>query len=151
MRGCPSSTRRRWPPLLLLPALLALLSGAAGCGAAAPAGGPAPDAVATLRQLRQLADGCASAAECRTVAVGRKPCGGPEMYVPWSSRAGSAADVDALAARYLAQRGAATAQPGMLSDCRLIGDPGALCKPAVAGGAGAGTCVLRRAGTRDPA
>ena len=107
-------------------------------------------ATATLGQLRRLAEGCTGAADCRTVAVGAKACGGPAMYLPWSRRRASAAEVDVLAARYLAQRGQDAAPPGMVSDCRLVGDPGAVCQLPSASASGGGQCVLRRPGPGAP-
>jgi hypothetical protein len=151
----------------LLPLLVALLASAA-CSAIAD------DGAQTLARLRELAGQgrCGDSAQCHTVAIGAKACGGPEAYLPWSGADPAVApQVSALAAQYTAARRAANqAAPAMASDCRLIPDPGAMCvlpaaAPAAAHAAsagsasasepaadpaGAGTCVLRPSGMRDP-
>jgi hypothetical protein len=138
-----------------------------GCAAAAPA---AEDAAQTLERLRDLAGhgACDDTAQCHTVAVGAKACGGPEAYLAWSDAdPATAPRVAALAAQYAAARRAANrAAPAMASDCRLVPDPGAMCRlpapaasntaqntasgAAATGSAAAGQCVLRPAGMRDP-
>lgn len=133
-------------------AAAALLAGCAS-GQTAPATVPAAnddDTAATLARLRALsaAATCSSGAQCRTVALGAKACGGPEAYLPWSSADPAAgAQVAALAAQYTAARRAQNrAAPQMASDCRVTPDPGALCVPAAAGG----HCVLGPSGVNDP-
>lgn len=131
--------------------LLLLVACAAGpAPVSVPVPVPAPqrhDPQTTLRQLRARigAAACAESAECRTVALGAKACGGPEFYLPWSSRASSPEAVAALAARYQAQRQAEhAADGGVLGDCRVVADPGAVCRRDA--GAAQGQCALRPAG-----
>lgn len=146
--------------------LLVLLACTAGCGAgqarpqasapvaAAPAAPAAADGAQLMSRLRALAGqgGCTDTAQCHTVAVGAKACGGPEAYLPWSGAdPATAPQVAALAAQFTAARRALNqAAPAMASDCRLVPDPGALCVKA-APAAAAGKCVLRPSGTGDPA
>lgn len=150
---------------LFLRLLLPLLACAAGCGAGqarpqasvpattAPAAGDGAQSAGAplMARLRELAarGACGDTSQCHTVAVGAKPCGGPEAYIPWSSAdPATAPRVAALAAQFTAARRAANqAAPAMASDCRLLPDPGALCVPATGG---AGRCVLQPSGTRDP-
>ena len=56
--------------------LLLLAGGISACSHAQPD---------LLTQLRALDRGCTSDAQCRTVAVGAKPCGGPETFLPYST------------------------------------------------------------------
>lgn len=90
--------------------------------------------------------GCGNDRQCRTVAVGTKACGGPELYLAWSSRNVDPAALNVAVARY---RSAAPLDPvGRVSTCSIVVDPGAHCvarnsaqigEPRVAGG----TCRLR--------
>ncbi len=57
---------------------------ACGCAAAdAPAGAEAP-----MEKIRALIGdaACDSDAQCRTIAIGAKACGGPEAYLAWSTK-----------------------------------------------------------------
>lgn len=111
----------------------------------ADAAAPRPDdGQATLRQIRTLVGeaSCTASSECHTLALGARPCGGPEAYLPWSSAQTQAQALNDLAQRYRQERAASHAASGVLSDCRVIRDPGAVCqrRPGTAPAA-AGTCV----------
>jgi len=82
---------------------------------------------------------CSDASQCRTLPVGARACGGPEAYLPYSTANLSEPALQALAARYKSEREAQNAASGMMSNCRFIPDPGAVCR--------AGTCQL---GTGEP-
>jgi hypothetical protein len=73
---------------------------------------------------------CTSDAQCHSMALGSKPCGGAESYLAWSSATTSETELRALADSYKAERQAAN--KGRMSDCRALVDPGAVCR--------AGTC-----------
>ncbi|QJD98767.1 hypothetical protein HH212_00855 [Massilia forsythiae] len=96
---------------------------------------PAP-AGATRARIQSLVGtaSCASDAECRSMPLGAKACGGPESYLAWSTRSTKESELGALAERYKAQRQAENQASGMMSDCRFLPDPGAICR--------AGTCQL---------
>jgi hypothetical protein len=128
---------------LLLPLLLACAACTSGARTPAPPPAPAaqpaaatPAAGGTLEQIRALigAAACTKAAQCRTLPLGARACGGPEGYLPWSSAQTSGQALAALGERYKAERTAQNAASGAMSDCRFIADPGALCR--------AGTCQL---------
>jgi hypothetical protein len=134
--------------------ILLLLAGCTACtGAAtqtAPSqGAPAPAAQAgagdTLARIRAMigTPSCSGDAQCHTLAVGHKSCGGPESYLAWSSGKTSEAELQALAERYKEERRAADAASGMVSNCRFMPDPGAVCR--------AGTCQLGEAGSAPSA
>lgn len=85
---------------------------------------------------------CNQDAECRTIAVGSNACGGPQRYLPWSTRTTT---LQALqAAVDLRQGQDAPVLPGRdASVCILREDPGALClRPGLASGE-SGRCELR--------
>lgn len=99
----------------------------------------APSATApsdTLGSLRALAGdaACSDSAQCRTLPLGARACGGPEAYMAYSTAKGSEAQLRSLAERYQAERRAANKASGMMSTCQFMPDPGAVCQ--------AGRCQL---------
>ncbi|MDI4634753.1 hypothetical protein J7U46_16955 [Pelomonas sp. V22] len=114
--------RRLVHPLLLL---LTLVS---ACTAAPP-----PPKAAALRAelMKEVGDAaCDSDAQCRTVAVGHKACGGPAGYMAWSSKRSSEARLKDLARRQSEAEKAENEGNGMMSNCAVVVDPGAVCKAA---------------------
>lgn len=116
----------------------ALMTTLAAC--AAPASSPAPaapsaaESPATLQSL--IGDArCSGDAQCRTIAVGAKACGGPESYLAWSAAQTDEAALNAAAERHAAERRKGSAASGRMSTCSLVVDPGAACT--------AGRCTLR--------
>ncbi|SHH71194.1 hypothetical protein [Massilia sp. CF038] len=95
----------------------------------------APAAAGLLQQLEAEigAAACDTSAQCKTIAVGHKACGGPESYLAYSTKTGDAAKVARLAADYSAERKNKNAKSGMMSTCSVVVDPGASCN--------AGRCV----------
>lgn len=81
------------------------------------------------RELRGLigSAACSSDAQCRTVAVGAKACGGPAGYWAWSTQGTDAQQLTALAARQSAAHKREIEASGMLSNCAMVADPGAAC------------------------
>lgn len=106
----------------------AILSGHASSGQGAPAN---TDTLARIHGLVGTPS-CTSDAQCHTLALGAKPCGGTESYLAWSSASTSETELRTLADAYKAERQAAN--KGRISDCRALVDPGAVCR--------AGTCQL---------
>ena len=88
---------------------------------------------------------CSSDAQCRTIGVGNKACGGPERYLAWSTlRTDGAALQAAVDQQALARRAEQRAR-GAISTCSVVPDPGAYC--AIGAGTGAagappGVCQL---------
>lgn len=128
---------------------LLLLLGCSACSAVTP--GSAPPAAASaaaplpsaglLPQIRAMVGtpSCVDSAQCHTLPVGARACGGPQSYLPWSSARTDGAALRALGQRYQEQQRAENAASGLQSDCRFIPDPGAQCR--------AGTCQLNPGGT----
>jgi hypothetical protein len=97
--------------------------------AAAPAG----DILAQIRAL--IGDAaCTDNSQCHTLAIGARPCGGPQAYLPWSSAKTDGAALAVLGERFKKEREAAIAASGEMSTCQFLPDPGASCR--------AGTCQL---------
>jgi hypothetical protein len=85
---------------------------------------------------------CVSDAECRTVAFGAKPCGGPWTYKVYSTR-----DTDTVAllreiGSYAAKNVELNRKYGWTSDCSLASEPGVACRE--------GRCSAGTAGAAPP-
>ena len=73
---------------------------------------------------------CDSDAQCRTLGVGAKACGGPEGYLAWSSKVnGQGTRLAAMAAAHSTERERENERSGMRSNCAVTQDPGAVCRP----------------------
>jgi hypothetical protein len=123
----------------------ALITATAGCsGAAQSSAEPAPaaqtPAAATLRQQIQAEIGdapCDTNQQCRTLPIGHRACGGPESFLPYSTKRSDTAKLLDLAAQDSAASKAQNEQSGMMSTCQAIMDPGSTCS--------AGHCALGNA------
>lgn len=112
-------------------------SGVAATPPATPAA--APFAISTVKQqlIAEIGDAaCDTSQQCKTVAVGHKACGGPESYLPWSSKRSDGTKIAQLAAALAAESQAQTLRGGVVSTCSLVLDPGATCS--------AGHCVAAK-------
>jgi hypothetical protein len=108
-----------------------------------PAPSTSPGEAARLEhELRTLIGpaACNSNAQCRTVAVGAKACGGPSGFLAWSTEGTDAARVTDLAARQAAAQRRENEAGRLVSNCAMVTDPGAACV--------AGRCRL---GSSNPA
>jgi hypothetical protein len=125
-------------------AILLLITCAACAEVGADAGKPAPATPAvpaTLARIHALVGtpSCGADSQCHSLAIGNRPCGGPEAYLAWSSARTDPETIRSLGERYKAERQAQSAARSEVSDCRFRVDPGAVCR--------AGVCQL---GTGDP-
>jgi len=121
---------------------LTLLLASSACRSDAPhAADPpaaAPGGTAALFARIEAARGdaaCDTDAQCHSIGVGNKACGGPESYLAWSSKNDDGARLRALVAEHAAARRTEDTKKGMMSTCSMALDPGATCS--------AGHCVLR--------
>jgi hypothetical protein len=91
--------------------------------------------------------GCDSDAQCSTIGVGAKACGGPDAYLALSPSRTDAAGLRATVDRQAAAQRKAIEAKGMMSNCSVVPDPGAFCDvsrpPAGSTGSPAGVCRLR--------
>jgi hypothetical protein len=145
----PAPEQSRSPTRLVACAALLLLAGCANADKAAyaayAAAAATPAATEPLAAVRALIGdaACSTDAQCRTVAVGAKACGGPEAYLAWSTQRSDAQKLEAAAASYNSSRLEMVARSGRMSNCALTVDPGAWCAPAGTGRA----CQLRPVGS----
>lgn len=89
---------------------------------------PAVDttSLATLRTrvLGAIGDPtCRDASQCRTIAFGSKPCGGPWKYLVYSTATTDSVQLDALVTEYNAREAAVNQQEGRMSDCSAVPRP----------------------------
>ena len=144
MKMNSSSSLRR---LLVLSSAGLILATAACAGdplnkKTAPPSNPAPSSSAQLLTQIQAEIGdaaCDSPAQCHSIGIGAKSCGGPEGYLAWSSKRSDEKKLTSLVEQHAATRRAENLASGMMSDCRLITDPGATCQ--------AGRCTLLPSGS----
>lgn len=110
-------------------------------GATPPAAPPAAPAevvdLAGLLQEIRMAAGIARAddvSQCRAIALGAKPCGGPERYLVYSTLAADEPRLQALVERYNAAAAQRARDQDLVSDCQVIEEPvlgleGGFCMP----------------------
>jgi hypothetical protein len=74
---------------------------------------------------------CVASSQCKTVGVGAKLCGGPGAYIPYSTTAANVRDFlnEANEFNELSRLGAdlMSRDLGLVSDCAVVSDPGAVC------------------------
>jgi hypothetical protein len=110
------------------------------------------DSVVAIRAL--IGDAaCDNDAQCRTVGIGARACGGPSAYLAWSSLRTDAQTIAAAAARQSEARRQELIARGAVSTCIALPDPGAYCAPAAPSASAPGvthTCRLRPGGAGGP-
>lgn len=116
-------------PLVPLLAWVTLTSCAQPLPPAPAASAPATESARLADELRALIGpaACTADAQCRTVPVGAKACGGPAGYLAWSTEGTDAARVADLAARQSQARQREVQAQGLRSNCAVVADPGAAC------------------------
>ena len=102
---------------------------AAGCGAAAtaPAAGSTEAARKALDAALLANAACDEPAQCRTVGLGHKACGGPESYAAYSLKGGNEDKIKMLAQHYADARKRDDEAAGRMSTCIATRDTGASC------------------------
>ncbi|WP_280154223.1 hypothetical protein [Piscinibacter sp. XHJ-5] len=86
---------------------------------------------------------CSTDAQCKTMPVGAKACGGPQSYLAWSSARTEEAALRSMSdASAEADRKQAEAK-GMASTCTVVPDPGAFCDMSQPTAGSPGSCRLR--------
>ena len=83
---------------------------------------------ARLETTLTNASACTADAECHSVAVGARACGGPTGYRAYSSRTVSTASVEALAQHEREVAAQAARDSHQVSPCLMLADPGARCQ-----------------------
>lgn len=145
MNLTPTLTAPRHIGLMGVLALLLGVAPGAVASAATPTGADAGPLLARIEQAIGTPS-CQRDSDCRTLPVGQKSCGGPESWLPWSTRTVATPErqkaLSDLARQHAQARTAAHQASGMMSTCSVLPDPGATCQ--------AQRCVLREAAPLDP-
>jgi hypothetical protein len=106
-------------------ALTATLALCAACAGVGPVPAQAPPAASVATLIGDAA--CDSDAQCHTIGVGAKACGGPQAYLAWSSKRTEGALLQQAAEREARASRAAAEASGIMSNCAIAKDPGASC------------------------
>lgn len=98
----------------------------------------------TLARIHALvgAPSCSADSQCKSLALGARPCGGPETYLAYSSVRTPEDALRPLADIYQAERRAANTQAGHMSTCLMRPEPAAVCQ--------AGMCTLKAPESAQP-
>jgi hypothetical protein len=93
----------------------------------------------TARLLQNIKDeigdaACDADAQCHTIGIGAKSCGGPESFLGWSSKATDRDRLTALVAKHRDARRSENERSEGVSDCRVIPAPTAACRPRASDG-----------------
>ena len=135
---------KHWPAAARRLALAsAVLAGLGLQACQAQTGTGAVDEAALLARIRGAVGTaqCSDNRQCRTLAIGEKPCGGPEQWLPYASATAPVEQLKAWSAELAAAAKRRNASSGMAGTCQFVPDPGAAC---VAGRCVAQTAVLVR-------
>jgi hypothetical protein len=71
---------------------------------------------------------CSQSKQCRTIAIGANPCGGPESYKAYSLQESDEVQIESLAVQYGAVRKTLHAKLGRMGACIVIPEPSVQCK-----------------------
>lgn len=77
---------------------------------------------------------CTADAQCHTLPIGARACGGPERWMAWSAAASRGERLTALSDKLSQLAQARNERIGLMSTCVVVPDPGAVCR--------AGRCVV---------
>lgn len=120
--------RTRWLMSLVSWALLGLTA----CQTSATTGPTGVTTEASLQQQINTTIGqapCTTDAQCRTIGVGANACGGPAAWRAWSTQNNPKGEaLQSLVNQQAALQRQRQAQSGMVSTCRYLPDPGAVCQ-----------------------
>ena len=109
--------------------LLLLLGACQAQPAAAPASAAADEAALLARIKAGIGEArCSSDAQCRSLGLGEKPCGGPAQWWAWSTSSPQAAQLPAWAAQLAALAKQRNTSSGMAGNCLYQPDPGTVCQ-----------------------
>ena len=114
--------------------LLVVIATGIACSTSQPEAGSKPaaseDTLAALRQgvIQLIGEPtCRASGECRVIAFGSKPCGGPRSYLPYSL---AVTDSITLADAVRAFNNEDTKNNqvlGLMSDCSVVQEPAVIC------------------------
>ncbi len=105
-------------------ATLALLAVIAGCQISGPDLSGSELGSLERRIMELIGDAPAqSASACRTIAFGKKPCGGPWSYLVYSAEHTNEDELIELVESYNRMQDRLNREQGLISDCAIVGEP----------------------------
>lgn len=109
---------------------MALLLSLVGLACATEPAAAPPPSQAQLASIQALIGDapCEADAQCHSIGVGNKSCGGPSAYLAWSDKNVKKAELEARVATQVQAARAEDVRSGRLSNCQLVTDPGAICR-----------------------
>lgn len=107
-------------------AAVPLVAALHGCATAEPI---KPRTVRSVEEMSTLVGdaACEDSSQCRTIAVGAKPCGGPESYLAWSTLRTDEQRLNEAVQRHTALQQADNRANQRSSTCMMTTNPGAAC------------------------
>ena len=123
----------RRPCFLFSLALFLMASACSGNPAMSSKAGSAAtssDALLSAIQAEVGDAACDGPQQCHSMAIGAKPCGGPDAYLAWSSKRTNGQRLTTLAEQYAAARKAENLRNGAFSTCVFEANPGVRCEAA---------------------
>lgn len=113
--------------------LIALLAFTQSCTQAnsdkadkAPSSTAPQDLYSQIQQTVSV-EGCTSSADCALLAVGNKPCGGPEAYLAYSKNNTNVSKLEELGQQYSEQRKQYNKDNQVMGTCVMTPKPGVSC------------------------
>jgi len=86
------------------------------------------EAKLTTRILAEIGEArCSHDSQCRTLPLGEKACGGPTLWLPWSSTKSNPSQLSLWAHQLAALQRKSNALNVVQSNCQYLPDPGAMC------------------------
>jgi len=115
-----------------------MASACAGDAAVKSKAGPSSDVLMSKIQAEVGDAACDGPQQCHSIAIGSKPCGGPDAYLAWSSKRTDEKRLRSLAEQHALARKDENLRNDMLSTCVFETNPGVTCRAA--------RCTLRPRG-----
>ena len=142
----------RFPVLraaLVAAAFLTLAGRAAAVDPAAAAASEPASVALQARVVELIGDaGCDGQGQCHVAGLGQRPCGGPESWLPWSTKTTDPRVLQDAVIELAKARIGENKAAGLLSDCQVRPDPSAVCRPRASDGKK--TCQLGQGGITSP-
>lgn len=115
---------------VIFAAVAVVVAGFLACGTSQSS---ADDIQATLQELTAQIDriignaACEVTGQCRVIAVGSKPCGGPWSYRAYSTLKTDVSSLEVTVQRYTDLQKELNQRTGAISDCMFVTEPTVQC------------------------
>ena len=122
---------KKYSPLLLIAAFIFL--GISACAAETSKTALPDDPAALEQHIEEMAAdlSCDQSAQCRSLPIGQKACGGPREYMMYSAKTTIEGDIIAAAERLQKLEDQANRENNMMSNCMMVLPPEPICRQGV--------------------